>query len=628
MIFPLCVNPKRIHLEENHRHKRKLFLRILYIRRDDDGIESTRTISRETRDQQRRRNDSTVRGHRRLGLGAGVRPRREQRLFEMELPGDAELYAQRDFGARRVQGLCDFFYVGLERKRERESEGDLFSSSLSFSLSLVSSLCSSEGREWKSWIEFLTRSINFSLSFSLSANHFHASLTRVILSSHFLFATLSPQVTTLPSGLRVATEATPYSETATIGVWIDAGSRYESKETNGTAHFLEHMAFKGTAKRTAASLEQEIEDMGGHLNAYTSREQTTYYAKVLKKDIGKAVDILSDILQRSALEQRAIERERGVILRESEEVEKEIEEVLFDHLHATAFQHTGLGRTILGSADNVRKITREDLEKYIKTHYTAPRMVVVGTGAVDHDQLVKLTESAFKDLPTQGVSTKDAITSDPGHFTGSEVRIRDDDMKVTNFAVAFKGASWTSPDAMPLLVMQAMLGSWDKNAPGASDVTSKLAQIFHSNDLGNSFMTFNTNYSDTGLFGVHVATEKNDALDDVAFAVMREFQNLIYQSQPEHVERAKQALKASLTLHQESSTSSNAEEIGRQLLTYGKRMTRAELFARIDAVNAETVKETAWKYIRDQELVIASIGATQFLPDYNWFRSSTYNNFY
>ena len=579
-------------------------------------------------DQQRRRNDSTVRGHRRLGLGAGVRPRREQRLFEMELPGDAELYAQRDFGARRVQGLCDFFYVGLERKRERESEGDLFSSSLSFSLSLVSSLCSSEGREWKSWIEFLTRSINFSLSFSLSANHFHASLTRVILSSHFLFATLSPQVTTLPSGLRVATEATPYSETATIGVWIDAGSRYESKETNGTAHFLEHMAFKGTAKRTAASLEQEIEDMGGHLNAYTSREQTTYYAKVLKKDIGKAVDILSDILQRSALEQRAIERERGVILRESEEVEKEIEEVLFDHLHATAFQHTGLGRTILGSADNVRKITREDLEKYIKTHYTAPRMVVVGTGAVDHDQLVKLTESAFKDLPTQGVSTKDAITSDPGHFTGSEVRIRDDDMKVTNFAVAFKGASWTSPDAMPLLVMQAMLGSWDKNAPGASDVTSKLAQIFHSNDLGNSFMTFNTNYSDTGLFGVHVATEKNDALDDVAFAVMREFQNLIYQSQPEHVERAKQALKASLTLHQESSTSSNAEEIGRQLLTYGKRMTRAELFARIDAVNAETVKETAWKYIRDQELVIASIGATQFLPDYNWFRSSTYNNFY
>ena len=120
MIFPLCLCEPQKNTEENH-HKRKLFTHILYIKRDDDGIESTRTISRETRDQQRRRNDySTVRGHRRLGLGAGVRPRREQRLFEMELPGDAELYAQRDFGARRVQGLCDFFYVGLKRKRERE----------------------------------------------------------------------------------------------------------------------------------------------------------------------------------------------------------------------------------------------------------------------------------------------------------------------------------------------------------------------------------------------------------------------------------------------------------------------------------------------------------------------------
>jgi hypothetical protein len=122
VIFPLC-EPQKNTQEENHHKRKLLLLYILYIKRDDDGIESTRTISRETRDQQRRRNDySTVRGHRRLGLGAGVRPRREQRLFEMELPGDAELYAQRDFGARRVQGLCDFFYIGLERKRERRRE--------------------------------------------------------------------------------------------------------------------------------------------------------------------------------------------------------------------------------------------------------------------------------------------------------------------------------------------------------------------------------------------------------------------------------------------------------------------------------------------------------------------------
>ena len=165
--------------------------------------------------------------------------------------------------------------------------------------------------------------------------------------------------------MRVATETNPHAETATIGVWIDAGSRYETQANNGTAHFLEHMAFKGTAKRTTSGLEEEIENMGGHLNAYTSREQTTYYAKVFKKDVPKAVDILQDILQNSSLDKAHVERERGVILREMEEVEKEVEEVLFDHLHATAFQQTGLGRTILGYAENVRSITRDDLAKYI-----------------------------------------------------------------------------------------------------------------------------------------------------------------------------------------------------------------------------------------------------------------------
>ncbi|XP_022841363.1 Metalloenzyme, LuxS/M16 peptidase-like, partial [Ostreococcus tauri] len=436
------------------------------------------------------------------------------------------------------------------------------------------------------------------------------------------------KVTTLKNGLRVATETIPHAETATVGVWIDAGSRYEDATTNGTAHFLEHMAFKGTKARTAAGLEEEIENMGGHLNAYTSREQTTYYAKVLKKDVGAAVDILSDILQNSALEKSQIERERGVILREMEEVEKDMEEVLFDHLHATAFQQTSLGTTILGSDKCVRSVTQEDLQTYIKTHYTAPRMVLVGTGAVNHDELVKLAESSFAGLPTEGASTEALVSKNPGHFTGSEVRIRDDDMTTCHFAVAFKGASWTSPDAVPLMVMQAMLGSWDKHAIGAGDMMSPLAQAFNANELGKSFMAFNTNYADTGLFGVYVSSDNLDGLDDTAFAVMREFQNLIYGPEESDVLRAKEALKSSLSLHAESGTSALAEEVGRQLLTYGKRMSRAELFARIDAVNVETVKATAWKYIRDQELAIAAIGPTQFLPDYLWFRTSTYNNFY
>jgi processing peptidase subunit beta len=428
--------------------------------------------------------------------------------------------------------------------------------------------------------------------------------------------------------MRVATESTPFAETATIGVWIDAGSRYETASNNGTAHFLEHMAFKGTKTRTTAGLEEEIENMGGHLNAYTSREQTTYYAKVFKADVPKAVEILSDILQNSTMDAAHVERERGVILREMEEVEKEVEEVLFDHLHATAFQRTGLGRTILGSADNVRSITRDDLAAYIGQHYTAPRMVLVGTGAVDHTQLVKLAEGAFASLPAEGAEVKRLVASDPAHFTGSDVRIRDDDMQTASFCVAFKGASWNSPDAVPLMVMQAMLGSWDKSAPGAANAGSPLAQSLAANDLANSFMAFNTNYADAGLFGVHVSSDAKEHLDDAAYCVMSELRGLIYDPKPEDVTRAKQALKSSLLLHAESSTSAVAEEIGRQLLTYGRRIPRAELFARIDAVTPETVKDVAWRYIRDECPAVAAIGPTQFLPDYNWFRQSTYSNFY
>merc|ERR1711977_746827 len=164
----------------------------------------------------------------------------------------------------------------------------------------------------------------------------------------------SMKSTTLSNGFTIATEHAPYAQTSTVGVWIDAGSRAETDRTNGTAHFLEHLAFKGTQKRTQNQLELEIENMGGHLNAYTSRENTVYFAKAFNSDVPQFVDILSDILQNSRLEESAIERERDVILRESEEVEKQ---VVFDHLHATAFQHQALGRTILGPRQNIRDIT-------------------------------------------------------------------------------------------------------------------------------------------------------------------------------------------------------------------------------------------------------------------------------
>ncbi|XP_039137236.1 probable mitochondrial-processing peptidase subunit beta, mitochondrial [Dioscorea cayenensis subsp. rotundata] len=437
-----------------------------------------------------------------------------------------------------------------------------------------------------------------------------------------ILAAPATRVTTLSNGLRVATESTLASSTATVGVWIDAGSRFETEETNGTAHFLEHMIFKGTEDRTVRQLEEEIENMGGHLNAYTSREQTTYYAKVLDHDVPKALGILADILQNSSFDEARINRERDVILREMEEVEGQTEEVIFDHLHATAFQYTPLGRTILGPASNIKTITKEHLKNYISTHYTAPRMVISASGAVKHEDVVELVKKLFIKLSTDPTTASQLVAKEPAVFTGSEVRIIDDDMPLAQFAVAFNGASWTDPDSIALMVMQSMLGSWNKSVGGGKHMGSELAQRCAINEIAESMMAFNTNYKDTGLFGVY-AVAKPDCLDDLAYAIMYDISKMSYRVSDADVKRACNQLKSSLQLHLDGTTPI-AEDIGRQLLTYGRRIPAAELFARIDAVDASTVKRVANRFIFDQDVAIAAMGPITKLPDYNWFRRRTY----
>jgi processing peptidase subunit beta len=435
------------------------------------------------------------------------------------------------------------------------------------------------------------------------------------------------KVSVLGSGLKVASEDSG-GETATVGVWIDAGSSFENDADNGCAHFLEHMAFKGTTKRTQTELEQEIENIGGHLNAYTSREQTVYFAKVFKNDVPQAIDILSDILQNSKLDLGAIERERGVIMREMQEVMANKEEVIFDELHATAYQDTSLGRTILGPEENIMSITRDDLEKYIQTHYTAPRMCIAGAGAVTHDQLCDLSAKAFDMLPTKASSEVDLVREHT--FTGSDARFADSTATEAHFAFAFPTVGWTHPDSITFMVMQSLMGSWDRTSGAGKNISSSLCKELAREECAHSVMAFNTTYSNTGLFGIYGIAEHAD-VEDFLYIALNEMVRMVHKVSDWEVERAKNQLKTTLAM-QLDSTSAACEDIGRQVLTYGRRLPMEEMFARIDAVDVAAINSAASNYIDDQDLAFVSIAPRddpkahpkRVIPDYNWLRRRTY----
>lgn len=279
-------------------------------------------------------------------------------------------------------------------------------------------------------------------------------------------------VSVLSNGIRIASESSG-GHTATVGLWIDAGSRYENPKNNGVAHFLEHMAFKGTAKRSQTDIELEIENLGAHLNAYTSREQTVYYAKCLSKDVPQLVEILSDIIQNSKLNETEIERERGVILREMQEVESNLQEVVFDHLHSAAYQGTPLGQTILGPAHNIKSISRNDLQHYINTHYKGPRIVLAASGGVEHEQLVGLADQYLGKLDKK--IEADAQILSQCQFTGSEVRARDDSIPLAHVALAVEGCGWPDQDNLPLMIANTLIGSWDRSLGSGTNLSLNLA---------------------------------------------------------------------------------------------------------------------------------------------------------
>lgn len=421
-------------------------------------------------------------------------------------------------------------------------------------------------------------------------------------------------VTVLPNGIRVVTQKTN-DETATVGLWIDSGSKYETAETNGTAHFLEHMIFKGTNKRSRTQLEQEIENIGGHLNAYTTRENTVFHGKVFKNDVKQMMEILGDVLQNSKLDQADIEAERQTILMERQDVYKDTKELVLDQLHASAFNESSLGFDILGSEENIKNIKREYLTNYIDQNYTTDRIVVVATGAVDHKEIVAEAEKLYKfRAPKQ---YKNLLAAEKPFFNGKDWNYRRDDIPIAGIAIAWEGVPWTSPEAPVFMTMQSIIGEYTKNSSVFPDNMSgnKTAHSI-ANKMGvgaaENYFAFNTHYQNTGLFGFYAECEEK-AVEHVSGDLIFNTVALAYNTTEEEVFRAKLKLKSELFGSLESNTSL-AEYLGRNMLAYGRNVSPAEFMQRIDDVDVEEVKRVAWNKIHDNEIAIATYGPTYALP--------------
>lgn len=427
-------------------------------------------------------------------------------------------------------------------------------------------------------------------------------------------------MTTLPNGIRVVTEHRK-EMSSTIGLWVDSGSRYEKEDQNGVAHFLEHLLFKGTWSRTQGDLEEGIENMGAHLNAYTSREQTAYFSKVMKGDEKEGLNILADILLNSKIAADSVDRERSVILREMEEIEGITEEVVFDYLHHTAYRGSSLSRTILGSKENIMSITRDDLVNYTKRMHTGSRIVVAGVGDMDHDKVVSWASELLSTIPT--TASVEPIDKQNQKFIGSNYLHRIDDMPYAHFAYAFEVGGWNDPDTYALMVLQTMLSTYDPMVPFSEYYPSRLVNEIRQISSCQKMHPFMNLYSDTGLFGVYSVCGPYDAFNTIC-AVVDNITFLSYSIDGPNFQAAKKNLKANLLLSLDD-TSATCDEIGRQVLSHGRRIHPSEVIARIDAVTADEAKSVAEKYFHDNDFALSAFGPIYELPDYNIIRSRTYS---
>jgi predicted Zn-dependent peptidase len=403
---------------------------------------------------------------------------------------------------------------------------------------------------------------------------------------------MSVDVTRLSSGLSVITDAMPHLQTASLGVWVGSGSRDEHPDEHGISHLLEHMAFKGTTRRTARQIAEEIEAVGGDLNAATGIEATAYYARMLKADVPLALDVLSDILSDPSFDPEELQREQNVIVQEIGASEDTPDDLVFDKLQETAFPGQPVGRSILGRRESVRSFDRKRLAHYLKRNYRAPDMLVVAAGAVDHAAVVKEVEARFASFTGPAAPEPEGAR----FVGGSHIETRD--LEQVHVALAMQGLPQRDPNLFSLQVFTSALGG---------GMSSRLFQeVREIRGLCYSIYTFHAPYSDVGMFGLYAGTDAAD-VPELMRVVVDQIGSASETISEAEVNRAKIQMKASLLMALESS-GTRAEQLARQMFAWGRPVPLEELVARIEAVTVESARSAGRALIARGRPAIAVLG--------------------
>ena len=403
---------------------------------------------------------------------------------------------------------------------------------------------------------------------------------------------MSINVTTLDNGFRIVSEQMSGLKSASVGIWINTGGRNETLKQNGIAHFLEHMAFKGTQSRSALDIAQAIENVGGYINAYTSKEMTAYYARVLENDVPLAIDVISDILLNPIFDQRELETERGVILQEIGQSLDTPDDVIFDWLQEAAFPDQPLGRTILGPSELVKNFSREDLLEFVSEQYGPEQMVLSAAGSVDHEKIVSQVKLLFD--KKEPISKAAMISS---KYNGGEKQV-DKNLEQAHFALAFEAPGYRDETIYTSQIYSIALGG------GRS---SRLFQeIREKRGLCYTIFAQGGAYSDTGLLTIYSGTSA-DSLKDLSDITISEMKRMAIDFEQIELDRARVQMKAGLLMGLESA-SARAERLARMLTIWDRIPTLDEIVKKIDAVDLNDVRHFSDSIISNKKPTLSTYG--------------------